>query len=146
MNTGSEAHNLGKIAVCRPRNLKLLSSCRCRPPRVLDVQFRRTARFPGVLYLDPEPADGLRQLTLAIAERWPEAPPYGGGFDEVVPHLTLAQGATDGVMDDIETEVLRGLPVRTRLVEACLYVFDGGRWRLRARLPFDGRRSDGDSG
>jgi hypothetical protein len=31
----------------------------CAQSPVLDVQFRHTARFPGVLYLDPEPADGL---------------------------------------------------------------------------------------
>jgi len=92
-----------------------------------------------VLYLDPEPADGLRQLTLAIAERWPQALAYGGAFDEVIPHLTVAHGAADDVLDDIEADVLRGLPVSTRLVEALLYVFDGERWRPRARLPFGGR-------
>lgn len=35
---------------------------------VLDVQFRRTGRFPGVLFLDPEPADRLctsRPLSLS---------------------------------------------------------------------------------
>ena len=109
----------------------------------LDVVFRRTGRFPEVLYLDPEPGDGLRQLTVAIAQRWPEAPPYGGSFEDISPHLTVAHGAGDGLLADIEADVLRGLPVRTQLVEACLYVFDGARWRLRARLPFHGRRSDG---
>jgi 2'-5' RNA ligase len=114
----------------------------CADLPVLDVQFRRTARFPGVLYLDPEPADGLRQLTTAIAERWPDSPPYGGSFAEVVPHLTVAHGAGDSVLDDIEADVLRGLPVYTRLMEACLYVFDGERWGPRASLPFQGRRSE----
>jgi 2'-5' RNA ligase len=113
---------------------RLLGVCAAVP--VLDVEFRRTARFPGVLYLDPEPADGLRKLTAAIAERWPEAPPYGGLFDKVVPHLTVARGAGDDVLDDIEADVSRRLPVRTRLTEARLYVFDGERWRSRARLPF----------
>jgi 2'-5' RNA ligase len=108
----------------------------CTALPVLDVRFRRTARFPGVLYLDPEPAGELRELTASIAERWPEAPPYGGRFAEVVPHLTVAQGAGDDVLDEIEAEVLRRLPVRTRLATACLYVFDGERWRPRARLPF----------
>ena len=114
----------------------------CAAVPVLDVEFRRTARFPDVLYLDPEPASGLRELTAAIAERWPQAPPYGGMFDEVVPHLTVAQSAGDDVLDDIEADVVHRLPVRTRLAEACLYVFDGERWRPRSRLPFQGRRSD----
>ena len=108
--------------------------CTQRP--VLDVAFRQVGRFPGVLYLDPEPADDIRRLTLAIAERWPEAPPYGGSFEDFVPHLTVARGAGDDVMADIETDVLRGLPLHTRVSEASLWVFDGARWRRRARLPF----------
>lgn len=115
----------------------------CAEQPRLDVVFRRTGRFAEVLYLDPEPADGLRQLTVAIAERWPEAPPYGGSFEDVIPHLTVAHGAGDGVLADIEAHVLRGLPVRTQLAGACLYVFDGARWRLRAQLPFQDRRRAG---
>jgi len=110
----------------------------CAQSPVLDVQFQRAARFPGVIYLDPEPADGLRQLTLAIAAGWPEASPYGGVFDEVIPHLTVAYGSDARVLDDIESDVLRGLPLSTRLVDACVYRFDGDHWRLRARMPFQG--------
>ncbi|NUP83938.1 MAG: 2'-5' RNA ligase family protein, partial [Nonomuraea sp.] len=55
-----------------------------------DVEFRGFGHFPGVLYLAPEPAEPFRELTTAVAERWPEAPPYGGAFPDVVPHLTVA--------------------------------------------------------
>lgn len=110
----------------------------CAEVPVLDVEFRRVGRFPEVLYLDPDPADGLRHLTGAIAEQWPEAPPYGGSFDDVIPHLTVAHGAGTGLLDDIEADVARGLPISTRLSQACLYVFDGALWRPRARLPFLG--------
>ena len=43
----------------------LLSRLRdlCADVPILEVQFRRVARFPGILYLDPEPADALRDLT-----------------------------------------------------------------------------------
>jgi hypothetical protein len=105
----------------------------CAALPVLHVEFTRTARFPGVLYLAPEPADGLRRLTHAIAGRWPEAPPYGGAFDEVVPHLTVAQGDAPA---GIEAELRRGLPIGARLTEARVYAFDGARWEPRARLPF----------
>jgi 2'-5' RNA ligase len=107
----------------------------CAAFPVLDVAFRRTARFPDVLYLDPEPADSLRALTAAIAGRWPEAPPYGGAFDDV-PHLTVAHSAGERVLNEIEAEMRARLPLGARLAEACLYLFDGERWRLRARLPF----------
>jgi len=42
----------------------------------LHVRCERTDRFPNVLYLAPEPADGLREMTHALTERYPEAPPY----------------------------------------------------------------------
>jgi 2'-5' RNA ligase len=117
----------------------------CTERPALDVVFRRTARFPDVLYLDPEPADGLRQLTLDIAEQWPEAPPYRGAFDEVIPHLTVAHRVGADALHTVEADLLRGLPVTTRLLEARLYVFDGERWQVRERLPFERRRSGGQS-
>jgi 2'-5' RNA ligase len=108
----------------------------CGELPVLEIEFRRTARFPAVLYLDPEPSDGLRALTSAIAQRWPETPPYGGEFAEVIPHLTVAHDADADTLCDIEADLLYGLPVRARLTEACLYVFDGARWQPRAALSF----------
>ncbi|MDQ3645190.1 MAG: 2'-5' RNA ligase family protein [Actinomycetota bacterium] len=115
----------------------------CAEVPVLDVEFGRIGRFPAVLYLDPQPADGLRQLTTDITKQWPEAPPYGGRFDEVVPHLTIANSVADDVLADIEDHVLGALPVRAQLIEAALFVFDGARWRSRARLPFGASRRDG---
>ena len=122
-------HRLTGGVVARLREL-------CSELPVLDVQFSRTSRFPEVLYLDPEPSDGLRQLTGAIAQEWPEAPPYGGAFGEIIPHLTVAHGVGDGVLDGVEADVRRGLPLSARLAEARLYVFDGVLWRPRARQRF----------
>ena len=107
----------------------------CGATPVLDVVFRRTARFPSVLYLAPEPVGELRWLTLAIAARW-DTPPYGGAFDEVIPHLTVADGAADDVLDEADAAVSRALPLAVRLAEAQLVVFDGDRWADRERLPF----------
>lgn len=113
---------------------RLRRLCAERP--VLDVEFKRPARFPGALYLEPEPSDELRQLTLEIAGQWPETPPYRGAFSEIVPHLTVAHGVAADVLDMIEARALRRLPIATSLVEAHLYVLDGERWRLGTRLPF----------
>ncbi|MFI0716367.1 2'-5' RNA ligase family protein [Streptomyces inhibens] len=59
--------------------------------------------FDRVLYLVPEPDAELRRLTEVIADQWPEAPPYGGQFTEIVPHLTVADGQDDAVLDEIES-------------------------------------------
>ena len=114
----------------------------CAAVPALDVTFRGTARFPGVAYLEPESADGFQALTAAIAERWPEAPPYGGAFDDVVPHLTVAHGVGADVLDEIEADLLGRLPFAERLSEACVYVFDRERWTQRASLPFHAHPND----
>ena len=50
-------------------------------------------RFPvGIDYLAPEPAEPFRAATLALAREFPDCPPYGGLFDDVIPHLTIDDG------------------------------------------------------
>ncbi|WP_328629094.1 2'-5' RNA ligase family protein [Streptomyces sp. NBC_00353] len=97
-----------------------------------DLRFRECGRFPGVLYLAPESDDQLRALTLAVADRWPEAPPYGGQFAEVIPHLTVAHGQEPSVLDAVEADLSSRLPVTTHVGSVQLLVFDGIVWRERA--------------
>ncbi|MFI0193099.1 2'-5' RNA ligase family protein [Streptomyces sp. NPDC017082] len=97
-----------------------------------DLRFESCGRFPGVVYLVPEPDAQLRRLTKAIADRWPEAPPYGGQFTEIVPHLTVADGQDDAVLDEIEADLLSRLPVTTRVSSVDLMVHDGAQWQERA--------------
>ncbi|MET9539792.1 2'-5' RNA ligase family protein [Streptomyces sp. NPDC006553] len=97
-----------------------------------DLRFERCGRFPGVLCLVPEPDTQLRQLTQAIADRWPEAPPYGGRFDEIVPHLTIAQGQEDTVLEEIEADLAARLPFTSRISSVELIVHDGTKWQERA--------------
>lgn len=90
----------------------------------IDVRFRRIERFPEVVYLAPEPADPFVRLTEAVLARWPEAPPYGGLHDEIVPHLTVGlEGAVD------EAVVTAALPVVSRVTAVSLLVCeDGDQW------------------
>jgi 2'-5' RNA ligase len=99
------------------------------------VAFTTTARFPDVLYLVPEPADLLEQMTLAIAHRWPDFPPYAGQFDDIVPHLTVAIGQSE-ILDAADAELRTKLPLGATVDHAQLLTFDGGRWKARMQLPF----------
>ncbi|MEU3076999.1 2'-5' RNA ligase family protein [Streptomyces laurentii] len=96
-----------------------------------DLRFEKCGGFPGVLYLVPEPDMRLRQLTEAIAGRWPEAPPYGGRFAEVVPHLTIAQGQEDAVLGEIEADLAGRLPFTAHVSSVQLVVYDGAKWQER---------------
>lgn len=100
-----------------------------------EARFDRCGRFPGVLYLAPGSDTGFRHLTEAIVERWPENPPFGGQFDDVVPHLTVAQGQDEAVVEKAEADLLTGLPVFAQVSSVDLLVHDGTRWRQRASFP-----------
>ncbi|MFF9981436.1 2'-5' RNA ligase family protein [Streptomyces erythrochromogenes] len=100
--------------------------------QAFDLRFERCGRLPEVLYLVPEPDTQLRQLTEAIADRWPEAPPYGGKFTEIVPHLTIAQGQDDAVLEEIEADLLGRLPFTSHVSSVELMVHDGTKWQERA--------------
>ena len=49
-------------------------------------------RFPDVLYIAPEPAAPFIELTEGLVRQFPEFRPYGGQYDGIVPHLTVAHG------------------------------------------------------
>jgi 2'-5' RNA ligase len=82
-----------------------------------DVVFARLERFPGTLWLAPEPAQTFAGMIEALLERFPDYPPYGGAFREIVPHLTVAQSE----LDQAASELRPWLPVSTRAERAVLF-------------------------
>lgn len=100
-----------------------------------DARFERTGRFPGSLWLAPEPAEPFRELTERVARAFPDHPPYEGAHDEIVPHVTLAMGA-ETILDRLEDAARnltsdRTVPIRRLVVIA---EADDRRWRLRWRI------------
>lgn len=83
-----------------------------------DCRFATTRWFgTEILWLAPEPDAPFRQLTAAIWAAFPQYPPYGGAYKDVVPHLTVA----DDHQPDLsakraaERAVQQGLPLNTRI-------------------------------
>ncbi|MGW1465699.1 2'-5' RNA ligase family protein [Streptomyces sp. NPDC002308] len=104
-----------------------------------DLRFERCGRLPGVLFLVPEPDTRLRRLTETVADRWPEAPPYGGRFTEIVPHLTVAQGQEEAVFEQIEADLSGRLPFTAHVSSVGLIVHDGTTWQERASFALGDR-------
>lgn len=100
------------------------------------VDLRELRRFPGVLYLAPEPAAPFAELTAELVRRYPDHPPYGEPSREVVPHVTVAQGDA-ALLDRAEAEVAAALPIASVAREAILYE-EGAPWRVRARFRLSG--------
>lgn len=100
-----------------------------------DLRLERVGRFPDVVWLSPEPVEPLARLTDAIAARWPDHPPYGGAFEKVVHHLTVADGAPSDMLDRLETELAASLPISQMVHELTLADRRSGTWAVRARYP-----------
>jgi 2'-5' RNA ligase len=101
-----------------------------------DVVFARTARWPEILYLEPDPAEPFVGLTHALEREWPDQPPYGGHYETIVPHLTVAESADPSVLDEVAAEIEPQLPIGARVREASLFVEShDGRWSEHGRLP-----------
>jgi hypothetical protein len=101
--------------------------------------LRELRRFVAVLYLAPEPSRPFRELTEAIATRYPTFPPYGGEIpaSSIVPHLTVAQGA-DVDLDEVEAAICGSLPIVSEAREVALLEETepyGKLWRVRVAFP-----------
>jgi hypothetical protein len=104
-----------------------------------EFMLSRVERWPDVLYLSPEPSTPFIELIEHVVHRFPDSPPYGGHFADIVPHLTLAHTRDEGILAQVAEEFARasagGLPIIARLGELWLMDNQGGRWRKRLRLP-----------
>jgi 2'-5' RNA ligase len=85
----------------------------CARIQPFDAHFTSTGRFPGgVVWLDPQPKDRFVSLMQPVQQAFPDWPPYGGAYDEPVPHLTIASGVDEVVADGVERDVVRQLTER----------------------------------
>ena len=102
------------------------------------ASFAESRRFPGVLYLSPEPVETFRHLTGIVTERFPETPPYGGEFADVIPHLTLGQLSDPQKLEEVAAQfelAAKGrLPIQAWVKEIALLDNESGRWKVRARF------------
>jgi hypothetical protein len=95
---------------------------------VFDFTLDRVEQFDdGTVWLHPEPSLPFVDLTAAVAQRWPDCPPYEGAFDEVIPHLTVS---------DTPIDVPFGGSIAARATDVSLFE-EGpdGSWSRRRRFP-----------
>jgi 2'-5' RNA ligase len=107
-----------------------------------DCRFARTRWFgQEVLWLQPEPAQPFRHLVEVVTAAFPDHPPYGGAYDEVVPHLTVGDVRVGGLaaVRAAERAVRTALPVTARIDRVLLIAGSAApdswgvlhEWRLR---------------
>ena len=99
----------------------------------IDFALDRVEHFDdGVTWLHPQPSEPFVDLTAAVAQRWPEYPPYEGAFDEPIPHLTVS--------DEQPIDLNPPLPIACHAAEVTLIEQgEDGMWSTRARFPLGQR-------
>jgi 2'-5' RNA ligase len=105
--------------------------------------LHRIERFPGVLYLAPEPASLFVALTNMLVARFPAYQPYGGSFGAVVPHLTVAHGSDQelvAVERDLAGAMTAGAVIRGVCSSVLLIENSSGRWRTMDSFMLAGER------
>jgi hypothetical protein len=104
---------------------------------VFDYHLRRFERFDGgVLYLAPEPPGPFVSLVSALAEDFPEYPPYEGIHEVVIPHVTVADSGDEELDARVRSDVEPQLPVACRAAEATLVERGADlQWRPRDTFP-----------
>lgn len=101
--------------------------------------------FPHTIWVAPEPAAPFVALTAAIEAAFPKYPHFGGVFEEVIPHLTLADDVESAELEPTLARLRRLveplLPMKLAAEEAAILARQpSGHWVATTRLPLRAAR------
>ena len=111
--------------------------------RPFSFTLGEVGRWPETTYLVPKPASPFVQMTKALADTFPDYPPYGGRYSGVMPHLTVADRNAI-LASEAEGELRAILDERGPIASVCkavdMYENSSGLWRFMHAIALD---SDG---
>jgi len=103
-----------------------------------DVRLDHTDWFgTSVIWLAPQDPGPFRDLTARVFAAFPDYPPYGGRFEDAVPHLTIGDNGSMEEMRGAEEQIAGLLPVTDRVTAVTLIAESsrGGQWGSLASFP-----------
>jgi 2'-5' RNA ligase len=102
-----------------------------------DYRLHDVRRFPGVVYLAPEPHEPFVELIRSIERGFPGMRLYRGRFPDVVPHLTVGRG-DEPRMDEAYVELRSTMaergPIHARCSSVEVMENSLGLWRRHSVL------------
>jgi 2'-5' RNA ligase len=106
-----------------------------------DLRLSETAWFgTDLLYLRPDDPEPLDRLVCEVGAAFPDHPIYGGVHENVVAHVTVAQGADRAELAAVEERLAPHLPLQQRV--SAVELWEGpppasghGRWHSVHRFP-----------
>jgi 2'-5' RNA ligase superfamily len=111
----------------------------CTRRSAFEFMLGRVASFStGVVYLVPEPSGPFAELMRWFADRWPEAPLYGGTYPGL-PHVSIAADqVTAEQLADVVSAVQSELPIEAVAREMRLVLTEDRMWHPLVRFAFGG--------
>jgi len=107
-----------------------------------ETTFSSTRWFEDhVLWLAPDDPQPYVDLTRTTMAAFPGYLPYGGEFDEITPHLTVADRADVRAMREAEVDLMTRLPVSAHAGGVTLMTQGrpGGPWTRAIHFPLGGQ-------
>lgn len=132
---GVPAHITVLVPFMDPRQItpEVLEQAQRALDRVAAFSFSlgAAARFPATAYVAPEPPGPFVRMNEALVEAFPDFQPYGGEHQEIVPHLTVADGnaseATEATAE-LQARLDASGAVRADCTSVVLIENSTGRW------------------
>ena len=107
-----------------------------RAETAFDYRLRGPGRWPDTAYAAVEPASPFLRLHRAFARAFPDYPIYGRPGFELVPHVTVAEGAAATDPATLRHPAWGELPVAARAAALEVIASDArDRWHLVWRIP-----------
>jgi 2'-5' RNA ligase len=104
-------------------------------------ELAHLAEFDGeVFYLAPQPADPFVAITRALWDRFPDHPPFGGRFETIVPHLSVAGVPFGATREAVEDLLGADLPISATATGVAIMIEDEDGWTVGPELPFRAER------
>lgn len=134
VSPGNDLHE-PDTALLEQTSEHLRAVCQTIPP--FSITLDRYATFPGrVLYMALADAGPVLALIKRLLQAFPEYPLYGGGFEAIVPHLTVT--VVDS-QDDLNTLARPEFPAFTFDVQELHFVYGEASlsrmWQKAAVIP-----------
>jgi len=131
------------------RALPLLAATLARHERFA-FSLTEVRTFPRTVWIAPDPAAPFAAVTAAIHAAFPDHPPYGGEFAEVIHHVTLVDGIDDDELPSTlalaRSRVEPLLPIHVVAAEAVVLAEqEDGRWIVSATLQLGHAARSGDA-
>jgi hypothetical protein len=102
-------------------------------------------RFPNTTYLSPQPPEPFVALTESLVRNFPSYPPFGGEFEAIIPHLTVAHGNAAEV-EVAAVELAAIIRTHGRIASSCASVAllenSSGHWRQMHVFNLPARTND----